>query len=124
VLARARVERIGMPGARARAVRGLAARVADGSLPLAWGECAEDTERRLVAIPGIGEWTAQYVALRALGEPDVFLPGDLGVRRALADASGRLPTPRQAAARAEDWRPWRSYAVLHLWFRDSTGGKR
>jgi AraC family transcriptional regulator of adaptative response / DNA-3-methyladenine glycosylase II len=124
VLARARVERIGLPGARARAIRGLAARVADGSLPLAWGECAEDTERRLVAIPGIGDWTAQYVALRALGEPDVFLPGDLGVRRALADADGKMPSPRDAAARAEAWRPWRSYAVLHLWSQDSNGRKK
>jgi AraC family transcriptional regulator of adaptative response / DNA-3-methyladenine glycosylase II len=124
VLARARVERIGLPGARARAIRGLAARVADGSLPLAWGECAEDTERRLVAIPGIGDWTAQYVALRALGEPDVFLPGDLGVRRALADADGKMPSPRDAAARAEAWRPWRSYAVLHLWFQNSNGRRK
>ena len=66
--------------------------------------------RRLKAIRGIGDWTAEYVAMRGLHDPDAFPSGDLGVRRALAVMSSR-----QAEARAEAWRPWRSYAVMHLW---------
>ena len=68
----------------------------------------------LLALPGIGPWTADYLTMRALGDPDVFLAGDLGVHHALA-ALG-LPTQRrEAAARAAHWAPWRSYATLHLW---------
>ena len=68
--------------------------------------------RRLLALPGIGPWTADYVAMRALGDPDVFLPTDIGVRRALADR-GDDPARRRGAA--ERWRPWRSYGLMHLW---------
>ena len=117
VLADADISAIGIPGARAAAIRELARRVRDGELPLTWGSCAVDTHAGLVSIPGVGEWTARYVAMRGLGQPDMFLPGDLGVRKALA-GDGKLPTPRQAAAAAEPWRPWRAYGVLHLW----TGG--
>jgi AraC family transcriptional regulator of adaptative response / DNA-3-methyladenine glycosylase II len=67
----------------------------------------------LVALRGIGTWTAEYVALR-LGEGDAFPAGDLGLRRALA-TDGRGPTARELAARAEAWRPWRAYAAVHLW---------
>ena len=67
---------------------------------------------RLLALPGIGPWTADYIALRALGHPDVFLPTDLGVRAALAAIGVDL---HQSADAAERWRPWRSYALLHLW---------
>ena len=69
---------------------------------------------RLVELPGIGPWTAAYVALRALGDPDSFMPTDLGVRRAL-ERLGRAGDPAAAAALATDWRPWRSYALHHLW---------
>jgi AraC family transcriptional regulator of adaptative response / DNA-3-methyladenine glycosylase II len=65
-------------------------------------------------MPGIGDWTAQYLAMRALGEPDAFPAADLGIIRALAQG-GRRPTPRQVAARAESWRPWRAYAAIYLW---------
>ena len=65
---------------------------------------------RLCEIPGIGKWTAQYVAMRALGEPDAFPSSDLGLLRALA-----LGTPRELEQRAEAWRPWRAYAVIYLW---------
>ena len=70
----------------------------------------ESTLERLRGIPGIGPWTAQYVAMRGLGWPDAFLPTDLGVRRALGERS-----EQRLLARAERWRPWRAYAVIHLW---------
>ncbi|HEY8527924.1 MAG TPA: AlkA N-terminal domain-containing protein [Acidimicrobiales bacterium] len=101
-----------MPRARAETLRRVAAAVAAGELDLA-GD-ARDLERRLLAVPGIGPWTVAYVALRALGDRDVFLPTDLGVRRAL-ERLGLPGDPRSAAARAEAWRPWRSYALLYLW---------
>jgi AraC family transcriptional regulator of adaptative response / DNA-3-methyladenine glycosylase II len=65
-------------------------------------------------MPGVGPWTVAYVELRALGDSDVFLPTDLGVRRAL-EAHGLPGDPKSAAALADRWRPWRSYALLHLW---------
>ena len=71
--------------------------------------------RALSALPGIGPWTAAYVALRGLGCRDAFPAGDLGVRKALAGRDGKLPSEREVLARAETWRPWRGYAVLHLW---------
>jgi AraC family transcriptional regulator of adaptative response / DNA-3-methyladenine glycosylase II len=67
-----------------------------------------------VALPGFGPWTAQYVALRALGEPDAFPVGDLVLRR-IASPNGAPLTPRILEERAERWRPWRGYATLHLW---------
>ena len=73
-----------------------------------------DVRARLLALPGIGPWTADYVAMRALGDPDVFLPTDVGVRRALAG----LGLPGDAASAQElsrRWRPWRSYGLMHLW---------
>ncbi|NNE44646.1 MAG: DNA-3-methyladenine glycosylase 2 family protein [Gemmatimonadetes bacterium] len=120
-LRRARLETLGMPATRASAIRELARRVSDGTLPLRWGEFPGDLHEQLTDIPGIGDWTAQYISLRALGQPDVFLPGDLGVRKALADADGKLPSIRACEARSEAWRPWRGYAVLHLWFAEADG---
>jgi 3-methyladenine DNA glycosylase/8-oxoguanine DNA glycosylase len=70
-------------------------------------------------LAGIGEWTAQYIAMRALREPDAFPTGDIGLLRAMATESGR-PTTAQLQARAAGWRPWRSYAALHLWASDPT----
>jgi AraC family transcriptional regulator, regulatory protein of adaptative response / DNA-3-methyladenine glycosylase II len=95
------------PRKRAEALRALARLVAAGELHLDAGADAGETRAALMEIPGVGDWTASYIAMRALGDPDVFLPGDAGVRHALA----RLGTP----ADPERWRPWRSYAVLHLW---------
>jgi AraC family transcriptional regulator of adaptative response / DNA-3-methyladenine glycosylase II len=115
VLARANVASIGMPGTRGAAIRELARRVADGTLPLAWGADAEKAVTALAQVRGIGAWTAGYVAMRALGMPDAFIEGDLGVRRALAKRKGKLPSPSEVLARAEAWRPWRAYAVIHLW---------
>ena len=86
--------------------------LAEGELSLDRGGDRDDVRRRLLEIPGIGPWTADYIALRALGHPDVFLPTDIGIRDALR---GLERDPAYADDLAEDWRPWRSYAQLHLW---------
>ncbi len=105
----------GMPAARRRTLRALATEVAEGRLVLDPGADRADTEARLVALPGLGPWTAQYVALRALGDPDVLLPTDLGVRRGAA-ALGLPDDPAGLAEHArEHWAPWRSYATIRLW---------
>jgi 3-methyladenine DNA glycosylase/8-oxoguanine DNA glycosylase len=75
----------------------------------------EETVERLCALPGIGRWTADYIAMRALGEPDAFPAGDLGLRRALSDDHAVRPTERALRDRAEKWRPWRAYAAMYLW---------
>lgn len=103
-----------MPRVRGAALIEACAKVADGALVLDAGSDRADTVAALQSLRGIGPWTAGYVAMRALGDPDVFLSSDLGVRHALA-ALGADSTPRGAAALAEAWRPWRSYAFHHLW---------
>jgi AraC family transcriptional regulator of adaptative response / DNA-3-methyladenine glycosylase II len=103
-----------MPRSRGRALVAAMVAVADGQLALDPGADRAATEAALVASSGIGPWTASYVAMRALGDPDVFLPTDVGVRHAL-DALGRPSDPAAAAALAASWRPWRSYALHHLW---------
>ena len=85
-----------------------------GGLELDGGLAPEEALRRLEALPGIGPWTAQYVALRALGVPDAFPASDLGLRRALGAAGHPLPA-RVLERRAEAWRPWRGYAAVLLW---------
>jgi AraC family transcriptional regulator of adaptative response / DNA-3-methyladenine glycosylase II len=110
--------------ARARAVRALAkALVAEPDL-LAPHRPHDQTVRRLEALPGIGPWTAQYVALRALRDPDAFPAADLGLLRAAAGADGQPLTPRRLLERAEPWRPWRAYAVCHLWTMATPGKAR
>jgi AraC family transcriptional regulator of adaptative response / DNA-3-methyladenine glycosylase II len=110
-------EELPMPRSRGRALIGLCAALADGSLSLDRGPDRDDVRARLLEIPGIGPWTADYVAFRALGHPDVFLPTDLGTRHALT-ALGQ--DPARAEELAERWRPWRSYAQMHLWQSLST----
>jgi len=108
-------EAFGMPAARRRTLRALAEAVGSGRIALDPGADRAETEARLLEIPGIGPWTAQYVALRALGDPDVLLATDLGVRRGAAalglpsDAAGLVAHAR------EHWAPWRSYATIRLW---------
>ncbi|MCW2641520.1 MAG: AraC family transcriptional regulator [Dactylosporangium sp.] len=104
----------GMPAARRRTIRALASAVADGDLVLDDGADRAETEKRLLELPGVGPWTAGYTALRALGDPDVFLPTDLGVRRGAA-ALGLPDEPAALAEYATRWRPWRSYALIRLW---------
>jgi AraC family transcriptional regulator of adaptative response / DNA-3-methyladenine glycosylase II len=103
-----------VPTARRRTIREVAAAIAGGRLDLGPGADREEARAALRVIPGIGPWTAGYVSLRALGDPDVLLTGDLGVRQ----AAERLGLPAEAAAlaaRGAAWAPWRSYANHHLW---------
>ncbi|MEJ7832322.1 MAG: AlkA N-terminal domain-containing protein [Nocardioides sp.] len=101
-----------MPRARGRALVGLCAALASGSLALDRGPDRDGVRRALVELAGIGPWTADYVAMRALGHPDVFLPTDIGVRNALTRLGH---DPVAAIAGSDVWRPWRSYALMHLW---------
>jgi AraC family transcriptional regulator of adaptative response / DNA-3-methyladenine glycosylase II len=105
-----RIARLGMPGARARSVVALARAVADGDLVLLPNADIEVTLDRLRALPGVGEWTAQYIAMRSLAWPDAYLHTDLGVMKALDETDAR-----RVLAAGETWRPWRAYAVMHLW---------
>jgi AraC family transcriptional regulator, regulatory protein of adaptative response / DNA-3-methyladenine glycosylase II len=102
------------PDRRRETLRALARLLADDALALDPGSDRAEVCAQLLALPGIGPWTAQYVAMRALADPDAFMPSDLGVRRAL-EALGRPGDPRAAAAVAERWRPWRAYALQYLW---------
>lgn len=99
-----------MPRARARALVGLAAALDDGEVVLDRSASVAETRARLLACRGIGPWTADYVAMRALGDPDAFLPTDIGVRNAARDLGLALTEERVRA-----WRPWRSYALMRLW---------
>ncbi|MBA2561239.1 MAG: DNA-3-methyladenine glycosylase 2 family protein [Propionibacteriales bacterium] len=103
-----------MPSARGRALVGLAAAVAEGSVVLDRSADRGDVRDALLALPGIGPWTAGYIALRALGDPDVFLATDLGVRKGLARLEHTSPEPG-ARTRPDAWRPWRSYSLMHVW---------
>jgi AraC family transcriptional regulator of adaptative response / DNA-3-methyladenine glycosylase II len=104
---------LGLTRARAATVRRLAAALAEGRLALDSASDAGTIGAQLVAIDGIGPWTAQYIALRGLGDPDAFPAEDLGLR--LAAGGGTRVTTRDLRDRAERWRPWRGYAALHLW---------
>jgi AraC family transcriptional regulator of adaptative response / DNA-3-methyladenine glycosylase II len=110
VLAEADFGEVGLPRARAAAIRGLAQAVASGHVTFS----GIVDESNLLSLPGVGDWTAQYIAMRAMGEPDAFPSSDLG----LLHAAG-LTSARKLAERAERWRPWRAYAAMHLW----QGGK-
>lgn len=109
---------LGMPGARGRAISGLAEALrADPGL-FDRGRGLVPAVTALKALSGIGEWTAQYIALRILREPDALPAADLALLRSLDAGQGR-PTSAQLLARAEAWRPWRAYAAVHLWARDA-----
>ncbi|HEV2094651.1 MAG TPA: AlkA N-terminal domain-containing protein [Rubrobacter sp.] len=116
---------IGLPAARHGALVGLARALEREEIALDPGADREEAERRLLMLAGIGPWTASYVAMRALGDPDAFPTTDLGLRRALARL-GHRGDPRSVQALAEGWRPWRSYAAQHLWagLEDAPAGKR
>ncbi len=118
-LAEADLAAPGMPASRANAVRGVAAAVAGGELALDGARGLDALVTDLVRLPGIGPWTAHYIAMRACGEPDAFPVGDLGLRRAAADGFDAPLTPEALADRAEAWRPWRAYAAMHLWMSGS-----
>jgi AraC family transcriptional regulator of adaptative response / DNA-3-methyladenine glycosylase II len=108
----ANLDGLGITGARIRALQAMAGAVVDGRVD--FGLPAVDVASALASLPGFGDWTAQYIALRGLGEPDAFLSGDLVLRR-VAGPQGSPLSARLLEARAEAWRPWRAYAVMHLW---------
>jgi AraC family transcriptional regulator of adaptative response / DNA-3-methyladenine glycosylase II len=113
MLADADVESIGLPRARAATVRTFAGAVASGEIVLDGSADPDQVYQAVCALPGIGDWTAQYLLLRGLGTPDAFPAGDLGLRKALGNGQ---PVPERAVAeRAQAWRPWRGYAAMLLW---------
>ncbi|MCO4694361.1 helix-turn-helix domain-containing protein [Streptomyces sp. RO-S4] len=109
---------LAMPRTRRTTLTTLVRRLADGDLRLGPDNDRSETRAALLALPGFGPWTADVIAMRALGDPDAFLPTDLGVRRAARDL-GLPSTPSALTARASAWRPWRAYAVQYLWATDS-----
>ena len=102
--------RLGITRQKAETILALAREIESGRLHLEPGNRVEGTLRQLLALPGIGEWTAQYIAMRALSWPDAFPHTDLGIRKALGETNAK-----KILALSEKWRPWRAYAVLHLW---------
>ncbi|MFI4934278.1 MAG: AlkA N-terminal domain-containing protein [Caulobacterales bacterium] len=114
-LANADFAALGMPGSRAQALTSLTAAVIADPLIFGPRHSLDEAVARLKALPGIGEWTAQYIAMRELREPDAFPAADIGLMRALAGPDGVRPSPAELLERAERWRPWRAYAALHLW---------
>lgn len=112
-LAEAPLEEQGITRARAATIRGLAQAVLDGRLAFRSEQSLEAFERDLVALPGIGPWTAHYIAMRALAQPDAFPAADLILRRTAGQ--GRTLSTRELEALSQAWRPWRSYAVMLLW---------
>jgi len=113
-------ETLPMPRSRARALVGLASALASGAVCLDPGADREEAGARLLALPGIGPWTAGYISMRALSDPDAFPPGDAGVLRALRQLGHRVGPGSDSgsgsdAGAAQGWRPWRSYAVHQLW---------
>jgi AraC family transcriptional regulator of adaptative response / DNA-3-methyladenine glycosylase II len=110
VLAQADVASIGLPESRAETIRSLARAVSEGRISFVSVTNVEEFQSRLREIPGIGDWTAHYIAMRALGNPDAFPAGDLGLLRAAATSDRR-----ELLRRAEGWRPWRAYAAMYLW---------
>nr|WP_298141910.1 DNA-3-methyladenine glycosylase [uncultured Pseudomonas sp.] len=113
-IAGANLEGIGMPGKRVQCLQHFAAQIASGALRLDIDEGSQALVERLCALPGIGPWTAQYIALRAFGEVDAFPASDLGLLKSPLWGSGGI-SAKQLSARAEAWRPWRAYAAVHLW---------
>jgi len=104
-----------MPGTRARALSALSKAVLENPNMFSASQTSDVTLERLKALPGVGDWTSQYILMRAFSEPDAFPAADIGLMRAMATKKGQRPTPAKLLERAEIWRPWRAYAALHLW---------
>ena len=113
-IAEADLARLGVPATRRATLRGLARAVASGTLALDPGADRTETYQQLLQLPGVGEWTAGYIVMRALGDPDTFLASDLGIKKAGARL-GIGSSPRAISEHAAAWRPWRSYATHQLW---------
>lgn len=119
-LAAANLDGIGMPGKRVQTLQHFAAQIASGALRLDISQGASELIERLCALPGIGPWTAEYIALRAFGDADAFPASDLGLLKAPIWGPTGI-TARQLQLHAEAWRPWRAYAAAHLWHNYSGG---
>ena len=115
VVAAADLASLGMPRSRAAALSAVAAAAVADPLMFDANCGLDDAVKRLCAIRGVGEWTAQYIALRQLREPDAFPAADLGLLRAIAGREGRRHSSAELLTRADAWRPWRAYAAQHLW---------
>jgi len=115
VLARADLTTLGMPRSRAATLSAVAAAVVADPDLFCVSRGLDQAIERLSSIRGVGEWTAHYIALRQLREPDAFPAADVGLMRALAHLEGRTWSSRELVGRAESWRPWRAYAAQHLW---------
>lgn len=107
-LAEASLGELGLPEARRRALRTVAAALADGTVTLDAGADRDETEKRLLSLPGVGPWTVGYIRVRALADPDVLLTGDVAVQAGMRRAGAE-------AVDADRWRPWRTYAMRHFW---------
>ena len=116
-LCEADLTEIGMTRQRAKSIRELARAVNDGELSFTTSSSLEGAIERLAALPGIGAWTAHYIAMRALREPDAFPAGDLGLRRAISADGKSAWSEKDLIERSQTWRPWRAYAAMHLWNR-------
>ncbi|MEV0783768.1 AlkA N-terminal domain-containing protein [Streptomyces sp. NPDC050423] len=110
-------EQLALPRSRRRTLTTLVEALADGSLRLGTDTDWEQARAELAALPGFGPWTVEVIAMRALGDPDAFLPTDLGIRRSAREL-GLPSTPAALTTRAAAWRPWRAYAVQYLWTVD------
>jgi len=119
-LAAADLRALGMPGTRARALSAFSKAMLEHPDLFSANQASNVIAGRLKALPGIGDWTSQYILMRAFCEPDAFPTADIGLARAMATKNGQRPTPATLLQRAESWRPWRAYAVLHLWASEST----
>jgi AraC family transcriptional regulator of adaptative response / DNA-3-methyladenine glycosylase II len=122
-LADADLTAIGLTRARAETIRTMARALLDGHVDFKPERTLDDFTARWVALPGIGPWTAQYIAMRALGHPDAFPAEDLVLQRALPNDGSRL-SAKVLSGHAETWRPWRAYAVIHLWRDTMTQSKQ
>jgi AraC family transcriptional regulator, regulatory protein of adaptative response / DNA-3-methyladenine glycosylase II len=105
---------LGVPASRSSTLVEVARAICEGRLDLSPGTDGEAARAAMLGIRGVGPWTADYVALRGLGDADAFLPSDLVIRQVLAGSDG-LPSPAAVERRSQRWRPWRAYAVVHLW---------
>jgi len=112
-LAKARLANLGITTSRVESIRQLAAAIQRGEIHFDPAQEPEHFCKSLQALHGIGEWTAQYVAMRVLKDPDAFLASDLGLLKAIEP--GKKSTPSKLAKRAKSWQPWRAYAAMHLW---------
>lgn len=121
-LTRARLESLGIIRSRAQTIRDIARATSCGDLCFSADQSADEFRSNLTSIKGVGDWTAEYVAMRALKNPDAFPASDLGLLRAFDEQEGRRLRPAELAKRAESWRPWRAYAALLIWSSDNGAG--